>query len=187
MHMDITPYVDSLRRDLVAAADAGDEQTRGAAERLMLALGPATRLALMEAISQAAAEITTEMRAGSVDVRLDGRDLDFVVDSPAAPPDQPTAAPEPASSTAASADEADDDGAVARVTLRLPEAIKAKAEEFAARSGHSLNTWLVGVVRDATRESAVTVNVDLSSIPFAGESDPFNLPRKTSRRMTGWI
>jgi hypothetical protein len=183
--MDITPYVDSLRRDLVAAAEAGDEQTRAAAERLTLALGPATRLALMEAISQAAAEITTEMRAGSVDVRLDGRDLDFVVDSPAAPPDQPAAAPAPAAEAAA--DEADDDGAVARVTLRLPEGIKAKAEEFAARSGHSLNTWLVGVVRDATRESAVTVNVDLSSIPFGGESDPFNLPRKTSRRMTGWI
>lgn len=183
--MDITPYVDSLRRDLVAAAEAGDEQTRAAAERLMLALGPATRLALMEAISQAAAEITTEMRAGSVDVRLDGRDLDFVVDSPAAPPEPPASAPAPAAE--APADEADDDGAVARVTLRLPEGIKAKAEEFAARSGHSLNTWLVGVVRDATRDSAVTVNVDLSSIPFGGESDPFNLPRKTSRRMTGWI
>ncbi|WP_109506676.1 pilus assembly protein HicB [Nocardioides speluncae] len=187
--MDITPYVDSLRRDLVAAAEAGDEQTRAAAERLTLALGPAVRLALMEAISQAAAEITTEMRAGSVDVRLDGRDLDFVVDSPAELPDQPTTPATPAAAAAATAaDEPDDDdGAIARVTLRLPEAVKARAEEFAARTGHSLNTWLVGVVRDATRESAVRVDVDLSSIPFAGGFDPFGPPHKTTRRMTGWV
>jgi hypothetical protein len=140
----------------------------------------------MEAISQAAAEITTEMRSGSVDVRLDGRDLDFVVDSPADLPDH-TTAPEPSAAAAVPADEVEDDGAVARVTLRLPEAVKARAEEFAARSGHSLNTWLVGVVRDATRDGAVRVDVDLSSIPFVGGNDPFNLPGKTSRRMTGWI
>ena len=50
-----------------------------AAERLTFALDPAARLALMEAISQAAAEITAEMPTGGVDVRLNGRELDFVV------------------------------------------------------------------------------------------------------------
>ena len=94
MHMDITPYVDSLRRDLVAAAEAGGEDIRLAAERLVLALDPAARLALMEAISQAAAEITAELPTGGVDVRLAGRELDFVVHvatpaPPAAPPPPP--------------------------------------------------------------------------------------------------
>ena len=59
--MDITPYVESLRQDLVAAAEAGGDDIKQAAERLVLALAPATRLALMEAISQAAAEITGRM------------------------------------------------------------------------------------------------------------------------------
>ena len=95
VHMDITPYVDRLREDLSHAAAATDESTRAAAERLALALDPAVRLTLMEALSQATAEITTEMRAGAVEVRLAGRDLEFVVQD-AAPaecrPGRPAAA-----------------------------------------------------------------------------------------------
>jgi hypothetical protein len=169
--MDITPYVESLRRDLLAAAEGAGDEARQIVERLAFAIDPAARLAIMEAVSQAAAEITAEMPAGGVDVRLSGRELDFVVD---------TAAPEaPAAPPAPPADEPEDDGAVARVTLRIPDAVKARAEELASRSGHSLNTWLVNVVRHATRESAVTVDIDLSSIPFASQ-------RPGSRRMTGW-
>ena len=181
--MDITPYVDSLRRDLVAAAEAGGPETREAIERLTYALEPAVRLAVMEAVSQAAAEITAEMPAGGVDVRLSGRELDFTVHvAPSAPP-APAAPAQPAP---AAADEAEDDGSVARVTLRIPEAVKTRAEELAARSGHSLNTWLVNVVRAATREKAINVDIDLSAIPFLGGSDPFGGPRG-NRRMTGWI
>jgi hypothetical protein len=180
--MDITPYVDSLRRDLVAAAEAGGPEVRQAAERLALALDPSARLALMEAISQAASEITTEMRSGGVDVRLNGRELDFVVETapthapaPPAPPSPPT--PE----------QAEEEGGLARVTLRIPESVKARAEELAARSGHSLNTWLVNVVRAATRDNAINVDIDLSSIPFFGDVDPFGGKGRGSRRMTGWV
>lgn len=179
--MDLTPYLDSLRRDLVAAADAAGPETRQAAERLTFALDPSARLALMEAISQAAAEITAEMPSGSVDVRLNGRELDFVVQSETAAPAAVPAAP--------TAEEVEDDGNVARITLRLPESVKARAEELAAKSGHSLNTWLVNVVRTATRDHAVSVDIDLSSIPFFG-SDPFGgrgPSRSGNRRMTGWV
>src|SRR6478736_4766476 len=62
--MDITPYIDSLRRDLVAAAEAAGPDTRQAAERLTFALDPAARLALMEAVSQAAATSDTAERRG---------------------------------------------------------------------------------------------------------------------------
>ena len=183
MHMDITPYVDSLRRDLVAAAEAGGDDLRNAAERLALALDPAARLALMEAISQAAAEITTEMPSGGVDVRLSGRELDFVVqqDPPLTPPDPP-APPAPPTP-----EEAEEEGGLARVTLRIPESVKARAEEMAARSGHSLNTWLVNVVRTATRDNAINVDIDLSSIPFFGGNDPFGGKGRGQRRMTGWV
>ena len=179
--MDITPYVDSLRRDLVAAAESAGPETRQAAERLTYALEPSARLALMEAISQAAAEITAEMPAGGVDVRLNGRELDFVVQGgPPAPP-APPAAPTPPG-----VDELEEEGSVARITLRMPESVKARAEELAARSGHSLNTWLVNVVRSATRENAINVDIDLSSIPFLG-NDPFTGKGRSARRMTGWI
>jgi hypothetical protein len=185
--MDITPYVEGLRRDLLAAAEAAGPDAQAAAERLTFALDPAARLALMEAISQAATEITAEMPAGGVDVRLDGRELAFVVDTPAAPaPPAPPAPPRPPSAE----DEAE--GGVARITLRLPESVKAKAEEFAARSGHSLNTWLVNVVRAATREGAINVDIDLSSLPFVGGNDPFGGQgpfggKRGGRRMSGWV
>src|SRR3954447_26919223 len=187
MHMDITPYVDSLRRDLLAAAEAAGSEAQATAERLTYALDPAARLALMEAISQAATEITAEMPSGSVDVRLDGRELAFVVDAPSGPPPpQPPPPPPPPSGA-----EDEEDGGIARITLRLPESVKTKAEEFAARSGHSLNTWLVNVVRAATREGAINVDIDLSSLPFVGGNDPFGgqgpFGGKRGRRMTGWV
>jgi hypothetical protein len=179
--MDITPYVESLRRDLVAAAEAAGPEAKAAAERLAFALDPAARLALMEAVSQAAAEITAEMPAGGVDVRLRGRELDFLVDTgPAAAPEAVRPAPVD--------DEPEDDGNVARITLRIPEAVKTKAEEMAARSGSSLNTWLVNVVRAATRDGgAINVELDLSSLPFLSGNDPFGGGKRGHRRMTGWV
>ena len=182
MHMDLTPYVDSLRRDLVTAAEAGGPEVAQAAERLAYALDPSARLALMEAISQAASEITTEMPSGGVDVRLDGRELDFVVHTTAA--EAPAPPPPPAPPTP---EEIEEEGGLARVTLRIPESVKTRAEELAARSGHSLNTWLVNVVRAATRENAINVDIDLSSIPFFGDVDPFTGKGRGNRRMTGWI
>lgn len=189
--MDLLPYVDQLRRDLLATADGAGPDVRAAAERLAHALDPAIRLALMEALSQAAAEITAEMPEGGVDVRLDGRDLAFVVHSPPAPPPAaphppvPPTAPAPA--PPGGPQEGDEDGGVARITLRLPEAVKTRAEDAAAAAGQSLNTWLVGAVRAATRDPdrAARVDVDLSSIPLPGRLDPF--AGRGGRRMTGWL
>jgi len=178
MHMDITPYVDSLRSSLVSAADSAGDETRQAAERLTFALDSSARLAIMEAVSQAAAEITAEMPNGGVDVRLNGRDLDFLVHTaaPTPPPPPPPPAPDDL-----------DDGNLARITLRIPESVKGKAEERAAEAGQSLNTWLVNIIRMATRDGAINIDVDLSSIPFLGH-DPFGGSKgRGSKRMTGWL
>ena len=183
--MDITPYVDSLRRDLVAAAETGDDDVQRAAERLSFALDAAARLAFMEVVSQAAAEITAELPAGGVDVRLNGRELDFVVHAPsvAAPP-SPPAPPAPPRADGEDFEE----GSLARITLRIPESVKARAEEKAAKAGQSLNTWLVNVVRAATSDSAINVDIDLSSLAFLDNFDPFGGKGKPgSRRMTGWL
>jgi hypothetical protein len=189
MHMDITPYVESLRRDLAAAAEAGGPEAKAAAERLALALDPAVRLALMDALSQAAAEITSELGAGSVDVRLKGREPQFVVDVPTMPvaaPAPPAPPAPPGAPEAADQEDEEEDGATARITLRIPESLKTKAEELANRTGHSLNAWLVNTIREATRERAIKVDVDLSSVPFfdAGHHGP---RRASSRRMSGWV
>jgi hypothetical protein len=183
--MDITPYVESLRQDLAAAAEAGGPEARAAAERLALALDPAVRLALMDALSQAAAEITAELPAGSVDVRLRGREPELVVDVPTMPMPAPAPPPPPAPPSPEDAPEVDEDDAVARISLRLPESLKYKAEELAAKGGHSLNSWIVNAVRAATRDRAVEVDIDLSSFPFGPGGPPGR--GRGQKRMTGWV
>ena len=121
------------------------------------------------------------MPAGGVDVRLNGRELDFVVTAPRPRPRPP---PPPAPPTP---EELEEEGGLARITLRIPESVKARAEELAASSGHSLNTWLVQVIRAATRENAINVDIDLSSIPFFGGNDPFGGKGRGNKRMTGWV
>lgn len=181
MSIDITPYVESLRRDLLAAADSAGPQAREITERLGFALDPAVRLVVMEAVSQAAAEITAALASGSVDVRLDGRELDFVVTGGGedATVDRGT---RPASNLPAEA--AEDEGQ-ARVSLRLPESLKARADEAAARAGQSLNTWLVSLVRGATGDGALRVDVDLSSRPVGADFAFGATP--PGRRLTGWL
>jgi HicB family len=192
MHMDITPYVENLRHDLASAAEAGGPEARAAADRLALALDPAVRLMLMDALSQAAAEITSELPAGAIDVRLRGREPQFVVDVPTAPmaptaPAPPTAPTAPAAGTDEAEDVEAEEDSVARITLRIPESVKYKAEELAAKSGHSLNSWIVNVVRSATRERAVNVDIDLSSIPFLDRAGFPSGRGRSSKRMTGWV
>jgi len=139
--MDITGLIDSLRQDLSRAAALGDEEARSAAERLALALEPALRLTLMEALSQAAAEISEAVPGVIIDVALRGREPAFLVQgSPA------VESPETRFESVAEAEEAEP---VARITLRLPEALKSRAEALAARRGQSLNTWLVAAARAA--------------------------------------
>jgi hypothetical protein len=133
--MDLTPYVELVRRELAVAAEAGGDEAQALAERLTAPLESAIRLTLMEALAAASAEITREMATGSVWVRLNGRDPDFVVTLPPTAPAQPEPQPEPLV--------VDDKGATSRINLRLPEEIKTRVEEAAAREHVSVNSWLV--------------------------------------------
>src|SRR5437868_4192665 len=80
--MDLLPYVENLRRELAVAAEAGGPDARALAERLTGVLESATRLTLLEALSAAADEITSDLAPGSVEVRLRGSDPTFVVTPP---------------------------------------------------------------------------------------------------------
>ena len=55
--MELTPYVESLRRELTTAAGVGGEDARALAGRLLQPLDAAVRLTLLEALSAAAEEI----------------------------------------------------------------------------------------------------------------------------------
>ena len=150
--MDLAPYVDHLRRELAIAAAAGGEEAHALGERLAATLESATRLALLDALSAAADEITHDLAPGSVEVRLRGRDPSFVVTPPlsggsfqeedersrpaAAPP-----APPPPPDT--------EEGGTSRISLRVPEHLKPRIEEAAARDGLSVNAWLVRAVSAA--------------------------------------
>lgn len=148
--MDLTPYVDTLRRELTVAAEAGGKEAGELAERLTAPLESATRLVMLHVLSAAMDEITRELAPGSVDVLLRGLDPAFVVTLP--PTDGGGAVAEPAESAEpfrAPAPADGDEGGPARVNLRLPAHLKARAEEAASREGLSVNAWLVRAVSAA--------------------------------------
>jgi hypothetical protein len=139
--MDLTPYLEALRADLAAAAAPGGPDTAKAAELLGYSLEASVRLALLEALSDAAAEITTRLRDASVEVRLRGREADLVVNHTAAEP-------------AVSEPPAVDGGELTRLTLRMPESLKTHVEQTAAAEGISVNAWLVRAVTAAVNRDA---------------------------------
>ena len=136
--MDLEPYVTDLQRQLATAADHGSDETRAAAERLAASLDAATRLVLLDALSAAAGEITRDLAPGSVDLRLRGRDVEFVVTATSTETETVEAAPVDL-----------DDVSTSRTTLRLPDAIKVRVDEAAAIDGVSVNTWLVRAIAAA--------------------------------------
>ena len=138
--MELGQYVNDLQRQLVDAAANGAEDTRAVAERLAAGLDAATRLVLLDVLSAAVGEITRDLAPGSVDVRLRGREVEFVVTQPSAESDlddHPVAAVDL------------EDASTSRTTLRLPDALKARVDEAAVADGLSVNTWLVRAVAAA--------------------------------------
>jgi predicted transcriptional regulator len=138
--MELGQYVTDLQRQLVDAAANGAEDTRAVAERIVTGLDAATRLVLLDALSAAAGEITRDLAPGSVDLRLRGREVEFVVT-------QPNPELESDDHPAQTVDL--DDASTSRTTLRLPDALKARVDEAAAADGLSVNTWLVRAIAAA--------------------------------------
>ncbi|HEU0042433.1 MAG TPA: toxin-antitoxin system HicB family antitoxin, partial [Jiangellaceae bacterium] len=139
--MELNAYVDSLRTALAAAGGAAADDVRQAADRLSYAVEPSLRLTLLEALGDAAAEVTTQLEGVVVEVRLRGGDPELVATDdrvPARPP-MPPAPPTPPDAPAPP----EVDEGTSRVSLRLPDTLKARVEQAAAAAGVSVNTWLV--------------------------------------------
>ncbi|MDQ0372840.1 histidine kinase [Cellulomonas humilata] len=138
--MDLGTYVNDLQRQLLDSAENGTDDTRAVAERLVAGLDSAARLVLLDVLSAAVGEITRDLAPGSVDLRLRGREVEFVVtqaSTEAESDDEPTTSVDL------------DDVSTSRTTLRLPDALKAKVDEAAVADGLSVNTWLVRAVAAA--------------------------------------
>lgn len=145
--MDLSQYITQLREDLASAAAAGDEQTQRPAALLGAAIEPAARLALMNALSDLAAEVTAALPDRMVEVRLDGRDVRVAV---SADPVAETAAAQPPNSPPFGGfPQGADAGDISRITLRLMEQMKNQAEQAAAAQGVSLNSWVAQAVQGA--------------------------------------
>jgi hypothetical protein len=141
--MELEPYIEEIHRQLALAAEAGGDEAKALGDRLAAPLDAAIRLALQDALSAAAEEITVELAPGSVELRLRGRTPEFVVTAPPADPTVDDAEPDDARPAAWPAAEEGEEGSVARINLRLPEHLKARIERAAAGEGLSVNSWLV--------------------------------------------
>lgn len=188
--MDVTPYVAQLREDLAAAAAAGDEQTRRTAALLGSAIEPAARLAIMNALSEMAAEVTASLGDRTVELRLDGRDVRVSVDGHRSETTEHAATPEPGPAPGAGFGSGfgagggfgqggpfgGDAGDISRVTLRIVEQIKSQAEQAAQSQGVSLNTWVSQAVQGALSGAA------------ARHGRPGGPPDdQDGRRLRGWV
>ncbi len=169
--MDLTPYVSKLSAELAVAAEAGGEDARALAERLIAPLDSAVRLMLLEALSSAADEITRDLAPGWVELRLRGREPSFVV-TPAPADDSFVDSAPPAPAAPPPVIDADD-GAMARINLRLPEQLKARIEEAAAREKISANVWLARAAAAALDNAPV--------------HRPASQVRIGSQQFTGWV
>jgi hypothetical protein len=164
--MNMSPYVENLRRELAVAGEAGGEGTRALAERLTAPLESAVRLTLLEALSAAADEITRELAPGSVELRLRAGEPEFAVTpAPAEPQPGDPSPPLPPEG---------DEAATARINLRLPEQLKAGIEQAAARERLSVNAWAIRILAGA----------------IAGNPPGREAPRRGGRvgqSFTGWV
>jgi hypothetical protein len=148
--VETTPFLDAIRGDLQALT-VGDDAASETAERLGRTLESSLQLRLFDTLGQAALEVSEQLPSGHVEVRLAGRDVQLVFVSDERTDDAPT----PAS----------DETGTARLTLRMPEALKSRVEQAAARDAISTNAWLV---------RAITRGLDRTA------------KRRTGNRITGY-
>jgi hypothetical protein len=151
--MQLTPYLEAVARDLDRATALADEQTRELTHRVASVIEPGLRLAMVQLLSDVAAQLTAELDGPVITIRMEGRDPSWHI------------VRDEATLVAHDAEPGAEDNS-ARVTVRLPEGVKKRAEVAAQNAGQSLNTWIVQALRRATT--------------------PNSTSHRSSRRISGW-
>lgn len=178
--MNLTPYLEAVRDGVTSAAALGDDATRQVAERLAGAVEASTRLALIQALSDGAAQMSAEVAPTSVELRMSGPDPELVVIVPMPGAEPTLLLPQNPTDPATQADQpGGEDEAVARVSLRLPASVKAKVDQMADRDGISTNAWLLRAILTSLGETAAP----------AGPPHPDMPARPAPRRgsIQGWV
>jgi hypothetical protein len=124
--MQTATFIDALRNDLDSIAAVGDDAAAEAGRRLTQALQASAKLRLLDILGEAALEVSAQLPSGHVEVRISGQDVELVYVEEEQEAGAPTG-----------------DDASARITLRLPEALKVSVEVAASREGVSVNAWIV--------------------------------------------
>jgi hypothetical protein len=150
--MQMSQFIEALQADLRELAEIGGEELVQATTRLSGAVRQAATLRLIDALTQIALDLSSQMPNGHVEVRLAGQDpqLLYVEEQP----------PEPVAGS--------DDGSAARITLRLAESLKAAVEAAAESEGVSVNTWLVRALQRAVSGGGTTGRVQRSDKRITG-------------------
>ena len=138
--MELETHAQALQAELASLADLGDEHVAVAAERLSQALASSLRLRLLELLAEAALEVNGQLPAGHVEIRLAGQEPALVYVEHEAPAAAPSA----------------EDGPGARITLRLPDSLKASIEAAAAREAASVNSWIVKALARSVSSAAAS-------------------------------
>ena len=139
--MQLRPFIEGLQADLEQIAGSGDDAVADAARRLTAAVGASAGLRLLDALTEAALELSSQLPTGHVEIRLSGQDPTLVYVE-----DEAEAAPPPSA----------EDALVARISLRLPEGLKVAIEAAATREGVSVNSWLVRAIARAVSSGGTT-------------------------------
>ena len=170
--MELTGYVETLRNELAVAAATGGDEAVQLAERLTGPLDSAARLVLQEALSDAAEEITRDLAPGSVELRLRGRALSFVVTPPPTFDAVDEGSDEQPQTRSGRVGEAPGEGSTSRISFRPPEELKARIEDAAEREGLSVNAFLVRTLTTALNP---------------GRASSSSTDRKGATRVDGWF
>ncbi len=136
--MQLTAHIDALLADLAMTAELGDENVALAAERLSEALRGSARLRLLDLLSEVTLEISGQLPAGHLEVRLVGQEPSLVYVEERQQEEFGTT----------------DDGMAARISLRLPDTLKTAIDDAAAKEGISANAWLVRELKRAVHRGS---------------------------------
>jgi hypothetical protein len=142
--MRVSSFVAALREDLLNVAALGDDATAVIAARLADAMVRPVTATLLQLLGEIASELDDRLPHGRVEVRLIGEDAELVYVEQE------------------EASEESDAESSARITLRLPEQLKARIEESASREGVSVNTYIVRSLTQRTRKPGPSVGRRLS-------------------------
>lgn len=123
--MEMSRFIERLTVDLQALGKLGGTDVEAALTRLTPTLEPILRTRLLETLTTLAEETREQLPGGRLEARLSGDEVKLVYLQ-----DESAIRETPAELNA-------------RITLRLPEDLKARIEEAATREGISLNSWLL--------------------------------------------